>query len=354
MLGLISPAPAKPRKSQAATIEIPPLPVRKSKRRFLPTDTEKAVPDAKPEPIVDPNVWTPKEIETAQKACKQILASLEAVTFPAGPVKKGQCGDPAPVRLMSVGRNPPVSFSPPAVVNCNMVKALHKWTTQKLQPLAKRFLKSPIIKVEVMAGYSCRNRYGRKTGRLSEHALANALDIGGFVTQDGQRTRLLADWGMTVRDIVKKKADERAAREAALKSAQAAQEEKDRKQAAALKKDSEKRKEKRASKTATKKTKNKTKKTTKVASLGRIELKQKKKKSGTKKVGTKKPKKKKRRRMDKAVFSPATSKKAQFLRQAHNGACRVFGTTLGPEANDAHRNHFHIDLAPRRRRNYCQ
>ena len=45
---------------------------------------------------------------------------------------------------------------------------------------------------------------------------------------------------------------------------------------------------------------------------------------------------------------------ATFLRRLHKGACGTFGTVLGPEANEAHRNHFHFDLAPRRRSAFCE
>ena len=45
---------------------------------------------------------------------------------------------------------------------------------------------------------------------------------------------------------------------------------------------------------------------------------------------------------------------AVFLRRLHRGACATFGTVLGPEANDAHRDHFHFDLAPRRRAAFCE
>jgi hypothetical protein len=37
-----------------------------------------------------------------------------------------------------------------------------------------------------------------------------------------------------------------------------------------------------------------------------------------------------------------------FLHATHAAACRLFGTTLGPEANAAHRNHFHVDMASRK------
>jgi hypothetical protein len=41
--------------------------------------------------------------------------------------------------------------------------------------------------------------------------------------------------------------------------------------------------------------------------------------------------------------------RAAFLREIHDGACEIFGTTLGPEANAAHKNHFHLDMTERRR-----
>jgi hypothetical protein len=39
--------------------------------------------------------------------------------------------------------------------------------------------------------------------------------------------------------------------------------------------------------------------------------------------------------------------KTDFLRAVHSSACKLFNTVLGPEANSAHHNHFHVDLAER-------
>jgi hypothetical protein len=47
--------------------------------------------------------------------------------------------------------------------------------------------------------------------------------------------------------------------------------------------------------------------------------------------------------------APPLAPEATFLRRLHNGACATFRTVLGPDANEAHRNHFHFDLAPRKR-----
>jgi len=46
--------------------------------------------------------------------------------------------------------------------------------------------------------------------------------------------------------------------------------------------------------------------------------------------------------------------RARFLREAHTAACLIFGTTLGPAANEAHKNHFHLDMKARRRVGFCE
>lgn len=43
-----------------------------------------------------------------------------------------------------------------------------------------------------------------------------------------------------------------------------------------------------------------------------------------------------------------------FLREIHAGACKLFGTVLGPEANAAHHDHFHLDMTKRRHGSYCE
>ncbi|QDY68427.1 extensin family protein [Qingshengfaniella alkalisoli] len=44
----------------------------------------------------------------------------------------------------------------------------------------------------------------------------------------------------------------------------------------------------------------------------------------------------------------------KYLKQMHSSACGVFGTVLGPNANAAHRDHFHFDTARYRSGSYCR
>jgi hypothetical protein len=57
---------------------------------------------------------------------------------------------------------------------------------------------------------------------------------------------------------------------------------------------------------------------------------------------------------DAATTNANSTVEALFLRRMHEGACGTFGTVLGPEANEAHRNHLHLDLAVRKRSAFCE
>ncbi|MGB0056324.1 MAG: extensin family protein, partial [Methyloceanibacter sp.] len=54
-----------------------------------------------------------------------------------------------------------------------------------------------------------------------------------------------------------------------------------------------------------------------------------------------------------AATEPEQDPKAQFVLYLHEEACRRFGTVLGPEANAAHKNHFHLDMKTRRK-SFCE
>ncbi|KND59142.1 extensin-like protein [Candidatus Burkholderia verschuerenii] len=45
-------------------------------------------------------------------------------------------------------------------------------------------------------------------------------------------------------------------------------------------------------------------------------------------------------------WAGANARDASFLRRVHEGACRSFATTLGPDYNALHATHFHVDMGP--------
>ncbi|MBF8661509.1 extensin family protein [Pseudomonas putida] len=80
------------------------------------------------------------------------------------------------------------------LASCPLAVAYALFERHGLQPVAQRVLGQPVVQVDHLGSFACRNVYNRKAGRLSQHASANALDIAGFRLRDGQRILLARDW----------------------------------------------------------------------------------------------------------------------------------------------------------------
>jgi len=256
-----------------------------------------------------PDVWSDTQVIASLRECVRLLAPIAADVEVSEPLKQEKCGAPAPVTVRRIGSGTNrVEISPPAIVNCAMVVGLHTWIEKTLQPAAQEAFGSRITRLRSASGYACRNRVGSHShvDRLSEHALANAIDIAGFVTADGRTIEVANSWGPTARD-----------QEAQRLSATIAH-----------------------SAPETPGAKNRP---------GSIQTAQLQKLNSRASDAKAIP----------ASAAPgpedvAKTAQAQFLRRLHKGACGVFGTVLGPEANEAHRDHFHFDFAHRRNGTYCQ
>jgi len=60
-------------------------------------------------------------------------------------------------------------------------------------PAARVYLGSELVRVDTFGTYNCRTVAG--SGRLSEHAHANAVDIAAFLLADGRRISVQNGWG---------------------------------------------------------------------------------------------------------------------------------------------------------------
>lgn len=77
-------------------------------------------------------------------------------------------------------------------VTCPLADTLAGWARFGVDRAARQILGSPLQRIETMGSYNCRTVAG--TTRLSAHATANAIDIGGFLLGDGRRISILRDW----------------------------------------------------------------------------------------------------------------------------------------------------------------
>ena len=146
-------------------------------------------------PLTDgPREWPPEEIAAAQRACIAVVARASFDLEPLDPIREGQCGAPAPISLRALPGDAGLQLVPPATLTCDMAARFRDWVDRVLQPTATARLGSPVAKIRLMGTYSCRRRYNAPDTRISQHALANAIDIAAFQTADGQVVSVLEHW----------------------------------------------------------------------------------------------------------------------------------------------------------------
>jgi hypothetical protein len=206
--------------------------------------------------------WTDVEVATAKGKCTALLSGIRLDFEPLPPIQQGSCGTPAPILLRSLGADHMVELDPPATVSCDLAKALSEWV-DAVQREAKQLLGSAVVKLHA-SSYACRNIYNRAKPPLSQHALANAFDIGGFVLSSGEHITVREDWQ-------RKSAENHSP--------------------------------------------------VHLASTA-VSL---------------------------PTLKRASDQRSDFVLRAHETACSIFGTVLGPRANKAHADHFHLDMKQRDR-----
>lgn len=125
-----------------------------------------------------------------------------------------------------------------AQASCAVNAALALWLRHGVQPAAKDLLDARVVAIEHVGTSNCRRIGGGESGRWSQHATGNAIDVTAFILADGRRVSVLRDW-------------------------------------------------------------------------------------------------------------PGEGARSEFLKAARDSACELFGTTLSPDYNAAHRDHLHLDQAAR-------
>lgn len=126
-------------------------------------------------------------------ACHVLLQAphIEAAPIPDNPIVKG-CGWENSVKVATAGGAEVGADK----LTCEMAVALTLWLKHDVQPEAERLLGSRVKSLHDMGTYSCRNIVGNTFWKdfRSQHATANAYDVGGFTLMDGRQISVLRDW----------------------------------------------------------------------------------------------------------------------------------------------------------------
>ena len=87
-----------------------------------------------------------------------------------------------------------IPYSASLKLSCPMAVSLAIWERHVVQPAAAKHLGTKVTQIATMGSYACRRMRGSVSGRFSEHARANAVDVSGFRLEDGQSVTLLKHW----------------------------------------------------------------------------------------------------------------------------------------------------------------
>ena len=119
--------------------------------------------------------------------CGETALQGEVVGFVPG--KLEGCGVKDAVRIRSVSG---ITLSQPSVLDCPTAQALRRWVDSGVTPALRS--RGTVSEIKVASHYACRSRNNQKGARISEHGKGRAIDISGFVMQDGSEITVAGGW----------------------------------------------------------------------------------------------------------------------------------------------------------------
>lgn len=123
---------------------------------------------------------------------RQCLVKLQSqsVSFTPLPDQNfgGGCSAMGSVKLLDIG----VPATNLGAMTCNLAANFAAWARYGVQPAARLILGAEIERIETFGTYNCRPVAG--SGKLSEHAHSNAVDVSAFVLSDGRRITVQQGW----------------------------------------------------------------------------------------------------------------------------------------------------------------
>lgn len=158
----------------------------------LPPEWNPTVPLVIGDPVTTLTPWKLRVALGDDAACSAALQTGAQAQSKADFIDGPQCGIAPQVSLSGAAG----TAIKPVNTRCQTALRLAMWTQHGLQPAARDIFGQDIARIEHFSSYSCRamRTTAGNTTRMSTHATADAIDIRGFVLNDGTRISLLRDW----------------------------------------------------------------------------------------------------------------------------------------------------------------
>lgn len=152
------------------------------------------LPEAREPAQPQRSVRAPVSQSPGTQMCLAELGSQKALFAPLPDKYYGAgCSTLGSVSLASLdGDSGQFALSNLGPVACPLANTFAGWARYGVDRAARQILGSPLVRIETMGSYSCRNVAG--SGRRSAHATAEAIDVAGFVLADGRTVSVVGDW----------------------------------------------------------------------------------------------------------------------------------------------------------------
>jgi hypothetical protein len=172
-----------------------PLPRPRPEAAGPPAAPENVPAQKREEPVPEPKS---PAAEQADACLSRLRAAGVEFDIPAMPVAaNAACEIEAPVRLKSVRghsrADAPLRLTEEPVLSCRFAERLAGWLGDLAVPLIVGRLSTEVKAVRTGPGYDCRNRNRAAGGKLSAHAVGQAVDISGFELANGKALRIKPD-----------------------------------------------------------------------------------------------------------------------------------------------------------------
>lgn len=141
-----------------------------------------------------PNLLTKYKLKRLAENRGQCLATLETAPLRFTPQADRNLDLECSFRNVVRVERSSLAYSSGFVATCPLAVAIALFERHALQPAADDAFGQPVAAITHLGTYACRNVYGRESGRRSQHATANAIDLAAFRLKDGKTINLRRDW----------------------------------------------------------------------------------------------------------------------------------------------------------------
>lgn len=134
------------------------------------------------------------EIRDEPRACRAFLRRSDIAFEPLQPAGDGACRRVDRQVLAADAELGLVLRPIRPQATCSVGAGLARWLRHGVQPAAQAAFGTRVTAVEHLGTNNCRRIGGGDSGRWSEHATGNAIDVAAFVLADGRRVVVRRDW----------------------------------------------------------------------------------------------------------------------------------------------------------------